>query len=178
VFTPLAVALDVDDDALTLGEILAEHDVGHGLQGTQGLTPPPDQPAQVAAADIERDRFGAGAHGDLRADAHVLEEPFDQSARGFGFAVGGRCGTCRCSRLVDDNDLHQRLFGTFADHAHVHVPTAFTELDQRRVDGFVEGTATALCRSHRTSTPSRISSLTISLTSCASWTRLRVAEMA
>src|SRR5258708_29309786 len=78
--------------------------------------------------------------------------------------------------LVDHNDLYQRLLGTFADHAHVHVATAFAKLDQSRIDGFVEGAAAAFSRPHRTSTPPRISALTISLTSCASWTGLPVVE--
>src|SRR5258708_19083113 len=64
--------------------------------------------------------------------------------------------------MIDYNVLHQRLVSTFADHAHVHVPTAFAELDQSRIDSFVEGASTALCRSHRTSTRLRISSITIS----------------
>src|ERR1700694_4127884 len=176
VLAPLTVAFHVDDNALALREILAEHDVGDRLQGAQGLAPPPDQPTQVAAADIEGDRVGACPDGDLCTDSHVLEQSFHQCARGFRLAIRGRCRTLRRRPLVDHNDLHQRLLGTLADDAHIHVPTAFAQLDQSRVDSFVEGAAAAFSRSHRASTPLRISAFTIFLTSCAFWIRLRVAE--
>src|SRR5256885_1114419 len=53
VLTTLAVSLHVDDDALALGQELAHHHVGHRLQGTQGLAPPPDQRAEIAARNVE-----------------------------------------------------------------------------------------------------------------------------
>src|SRR2546430_875104 len=43
VLSPLPVALDVDDHTLALGEMLADHDVGHRLQRAKGLAAPADQ---------------------------------------------------------------------------------------------------------------------------------------
>src|SRR5713101_9957289 len=52
VLAPLPVPLDVDDDALAFGQLLAEHDVRHRLQSAQRLTAPADQGAQVVPADV------------------------------------------------------------------------------------------------------------------------------
>src|SRR4029077_3547589 len=61
VLAALAISLNVDDHALAFGQVLAEHDIGHGLQCPQRLATPSDQRSQVAAADVERDRVGPGA---------------------------------------------------------------------------------------------------------------------
>src|SRR5947207_9074664 len=62
VLAALPVPLDVDDHALTLVEVLADHHVRHRLQRAQRLAAPPDERAEVAAADVERDRVAARAH--------------------------------------------------------------------------------------------------------------------
>src|SRR5258706_10062851 len=55
VLTALPVSLDVDDHPLAFGQMLSDHDVGHRLQCAKRLASPPDQRAQVTAADVERD---------------------------------------------------------------------------------------------------------------------------
>src|SRR5712691_692950 len=145
VLAPLAVALNIDDDTLAFGQMLSHHDVGDRLQSTQGLAAPPDQRPQVAATDVERDRVGAGANGDLGSHAHVLEQTFDQRACNVRLAVGGRSGAQRRRGVIDDADFDDRFLDSIADDPNVHVPAALAKLDQSHVDGFVEGSATAFC---------------------------------
>src|SRR5260370_753112 len=47
VLAALSVSLDVDDHALTLGEMLADHHIGHRLERPQRLAPPTDERAEV-----------------------------------------------------------------------------------------------------------------------------------
>src|SRR5438445_1476663 len=139
VLAALAVSLDVDDHALALSEMLANHDVGHRLQRAQRLTSPADQCAEVATADIERDGIGAGANSDLRAHAHKLQQSLNERARDVGLAVALRARSYRRgSGQVDHTHLDHGLLMPFADHAHVHVATALAKLDQGCVDRFVE----------------------------------------
>src|SRR5256885_4413623 len=134
VLAPLAVTLDVNDDALALGEVLADHHVGDRLQGAQGLAAPTDERAKVATGDIERDRIRTRAHGHLGAHAHVLEKTFDQTPGRLGLAVGGdRCNHRLGGCLVDHGDLHDRLLRGLAEDLHIDVAPALLELDQRRV---------------------------------------------
>src|SRR5713226_1199806 len=147
VLAALAVSLDVDDHPFAFGQMLAEHDVGHRLQRAQSLATPADQRPQVAAADVERDRVGAGADGDLGSNAHVLEQTFDERACYVRLAIGGRSAerAQRWRGVIEDADLDDRLLGSLADDPHVHVSPALAKLDQSRVDGFVEGSAAAFC---------------------------------
>src|SRR6266550_619502 len=149
VLAPLPVALDVDDDAFALGEMPADHHVGDGLQGAKGFAPPSDQRAEVAPADVESDRVGPGPDADLRTDAHVFEQTFDQDTRRFGLAVG--CGRRRrgCgAALLQDAALADRLLLRLAADLDVDVAAALLEFDQRRVNGLVEGAAPPFCRFH------------------------------
>src|SRR6266576_1862028 len=87
VLTPLPVPLDVDDHPLAFRQVLADHHVGHRLERAQGLSTPADEGSEVPAADVEGDRFNAGAHADQGAHAHVLEQTLHQCPCGLGLAV-------------------------------------------------------------------------------------------
>src|SRR5712692_10339746 len=130
VLTPLAVALDVDDYALALGEVLADHHVGHRLQRTQCFAAPADQRAKIPAADVEGYRVGAGAHGDLGSHAHVLEQSLYERAGDVPFPVCRRGSTFGCGRVVDHADLDHGLPRSLADDSHVYIPAALAKLDQ------------------------------------------------
>src|SRR5256885_892303 len=71
-----------------------------------------------------------------------------------GFAVrGGRGGYRRAIALVDHADLDSRFLGCLAKNLDVDVAAALLELDQRRVDGLIEGSAAAFSSFHVRSTP-------------------------
>src|SRR5438445_10654901 len=78
VLAALAVALDVDDDSFSLGELLAEHDIRHGLQRAQRLPSPADQRTEVATADVDGDGVGGRTHRHLCPHAHVLQQSLDE----------------------------------------------------------------------------------------------------
>ena len=129
--------------------MLADHHVGDGLQRAKGFAPPSDQRTEVAPADIESDRVGAGPDAHLGADAHVFQQTFDQTTRRFGLAVGGGRRRRGCAGvLLQDGDLDDRLLRRLAKDLDVDVAAALLELDQRRVDRLVEGAAPPFCRFH------------------------------
>src|SRR5438034_281414 len=142
VLAALPVTLHVDDHALTLRQVLADHHVRHRLERAQRLTTPADQAAEIPSADVEGDRLSAGSNRDLRPHAHVLQQAFDEPASDLRLAVD-RCGRHAHARrvLVDDGDLDDGLFGRLAEDLDVDVATALLELDQRRVDGLIESAA-------------------------------------
>src|SRR5438477_5702759 len=154
VLAALPVALDVYDHALAFGQVLPDHDVRYRLKRAEGLAAPADQTAEIAAADVERDRVGAGPHADLRPHAHVLEQSFDQVLGQLSLAVGRRGRDAHRRRcLVHHGDLDHRLLRRLDEDLHVHVAAALLQLDQRGVDRLVQCSAAAFSGLHVRSPP-------------------------
>src|SRR6202022_4471655 len=71
---PVAVVLDVDDEAATVDASLIEDQIDDGLKGPDRLSPPADQQAQVIAGDIDHHRVVGLLDKDLRRDPHLVEK--------------------------------------------------------------------------------------------------------
>ena len=143
VFASLPVALDVDDDTPVLEQPAAQDHVHNGLQSAQIFASPTDQGPQVATTHIQDDRIAPLTDADLALDTHQVEQIGNRGPAFFGRLVRGR----RRRRLgVHHRNLHDCLFRRFLDNPHVYVATAFAELDQRGVNGFIEGAPSTLSR--------------------------------
>src|SRR5450759_1844693 len=80
----LAIALGVDDHLAPLATVAVDDDGGDELQGVNGGAVPPDEEAEIVAADVGLQRLADLAGADMSLDAHEFHGGLHELAQHLG----------------------------------------------------------------------------------------------